>query len=79
MGREIETTQNCIMKTVLVPRRSAALENRPRSRSRRLTCIKSGEAPGGIGETGATDALPALCNALFAATGIRLRQSEAAC
>jgi isoquinoline 1-oxidoreductase beta subunit len=36
--------------------------------------IKSSEAPGGIGETGATAAPPALGNALFAATGIRLRQ-----
>jgi isoquinoline 1-oxidoreductase beta subunit len=36
--------------------------------------IKSGEAPGGIGETGATAAPPALGNALFAATGIRLRR-----
>jgi isoquinoline 1-oxidoreductase beta subunit len=35
--------------------------------------IKSGEAPGGIGETGTTAAPPALCNALFAATGVRLR------
>jgi isoquinoline 1-oxidoreductase beta subunit len=35
--------------------------------------IKSGEAPGGIGETGATAAPPALGNALCAATGIRLR------
>jgi isoquinoline 1-oxidoreductase beta subunit len=36
--------------------------------------IKSGEAPGGIGETGATAAPPALGNALYAATGIRLRR-----
>jgi isoquinoline 1-oxidoreductase beta subunit len=36
--------------------------------------IKSGEAPGGIGETGTTAAPPALANALFAATGIRLRR-----
>jgi isoquinoline 1-oxidoreductase subunit beta len=36
--------------------------------------IQSGEAPGGIGETGVTAAPPALGNALFAATGIRLRQ-----
>ncbi|HME37473.1 MAG TPA: molybdopterin cofactor-binding domain-containing protein [Steroidobacteraceae bacterium] len=36
--------------------------------------IKSGEAPGGIGETGATAAPPALGNAVFAATGIRLRR-----
>jgi isoquinoline 1-oxidoreductase beta subunit len=36
--------------------------------------IKSGEAPGGIGETGATAAPPALGNAIYAATGIRLRR-----
>jgi isoquinoline 1-oxidoreductase beta subunit len=36
--------------------------------------ITSGEAPGGIGETGVTAAPPALANALFAATGIRLRR-----
>jgi isoquinoline 1-oxidoreductase beta subunit len=36
--------------------------------------IKSADAPGGIGETGATAAPPALGNALFAATGIRLRR-----
>ena len=36
--------------------------------------IKSGEAPGGIGETGVTAAPPALRNALYAATGIALRR-----
>jgi isoquinoline 1-oxidoreductase beta subunit len=36
--------------------------------------INSGEPPGGIGETGTTAAPPALGNALFAATGIRLRR-----
>jgi len=36
--------------------------------------INSGEAPGGIGETGTTSAPPALGNAVFAATGIRLRR-----
>jgi isoquinoline 1-oxidoreductase subunit beta len=36
--------------------------------------IKSGEAPGGIGEAGTTAASAALGNALFAATGIRLRR-----
>jgi isoquinoline 1-oxidoreductase subunit beta len=36
--------------------------------------IHSVEAPGGIGETGVTAAPPALGNALFAATGIRLRR-----
>ena len=34
--------------------------------------IKSGEAPGGIGETGATAGPPALRNALYAATGVAL-------
>jgi len=36
--------------------------------------VQSGEAPGGIGETGTTAAPPALGNAIFAATGIRLRR-----
>ncbi len=36
--------------------------------------IVSGAAPGGIGETGTTAAAPALCNAIFAATGVRLRE-----
>jgi isoquinoline 1-oxidoreductase beta subunit len=39
-----------------------------------LHLIKSSEAPGGIGETGVTAAPPAVGNALFAATGIRLRR-----
>ena len=36
--------------------------------------IKSGEAPGGIGETGTTAGPPALRNAIYAATGIALRR-----
>jgi isoquinoline 1-oxidoreductase beta subunit len=36
--------------------------------------IKSGEAPGGVGETGTTAGPPALRNAIFAATGIALRR-----
>ena len=36
--------------------------------------IKSGEAPGGIGETGVTAGPPALRNAIFAATGVALRR-----
>jgi isoquinoline 1-oxidoreductase beta subunit len=36
--------------------------------------IASGEAPGGIGETGVTAAPPALGNAIYAATGVRLRR-----
>src|SRR6202012_1196376 len=36
--------------------------------------IKSGEAPGGIGETGVTASSPALRNAIYAATGVRLRR-----
>src|SRR6476661_9198792 len=35
--------------------------------------IKSGEDPGGIGETGTTAGPPALRNAIYAATGIALR------
>ena len=36
--------------------------------------IKSGERPGGIGETGSTAGPPALRNAIFAATGVPLRR-----
>ena len=36
--------------------------------------IKSGEPPGGIGETGTTAGPPALRNAIYAATGIALRR-----
>jgi isoquinoline 1-oxidoreductase beta subunit len=36
--------------------------------------IKSGEAPGGIGEAGVTAAAPALRNAILAATGVALRR-----
>ncbi|MFK0332823.1 molybdopterin cofactor-binding domain-containing protein [Rhizobium sp. NPDC090275] len=35
--------------------------------------IKSTEPPGGLGEVGTVSAAPALCNAIFAATGQRLR------
>ena len=36
--------------------------------------IKSGEPPGGIGETGTTSSIPALRNAIYAATGVALRR-----
>jgi isoquinoline 1-oxidoreductase beta subunit len=36
--------------------------------------IKSGEAPGGVGETGTTAGPPALRNAIFAATGVALKR-----
>ncbi len=36
--------------------------------------IKSSEAPGGIGEAGTTSAVPALRNAIHAATGVALRR-----
>jgi isoquinoline 1-oxidoreductase subunit beta len=35
--------------------------------------VRNSEAPGGIGEPGTSIAAPALANALFAATGVRLR------
>lgn len=37
--------------------------------------IQSAENPGGIGEVGTVSAFPALGNALFAATGVRLRKT----
>ncbi len=36
--------------------------------------IDSDETPGGIGETGTTAAPPAVGNAIYAATGVRLRR-----
>jgi isoquinoline 1-oxidoreductase beta subunit len=36
--------------------------------------VKSGEEPGGIGETGVTAGPPALRNAIYAATGVRLNR-----
>ena len=36
--------------------------------------LPTGNPPGGIGETGTTAAAPALTNAIFAATGVRLRE-----
>ncbi len=36
--------------------------------------VRSGEAPGGMGETGTSAAAPALTNAIFAATGKRIRR-----
>jgi isoquinoline 1-oxidoreductase beta subunit len=36
--------------------------------------IRSGEPPGGIGETGCTASIPALRNAIYAATGVPLRR-----
>jgi isoquinoline 1-oxidoreductase beta subunit len=36
--------------------------------------VKSSEAPGGMGETGTSAAAPALTNAIFAATGKRIRK-----
>src|SRR5215510_4961567 len=39
-----------------------------------VTLVKSSEAPGGIGEPGTSCVMPALTNAIFAATGKRLRK-----
>jgi isoquinoline 1-oxidoreductase beta subunit len=39
-----------------------------------VTLMKSMEAPGGIGEPGTSCVMPALTNAIFAATGTRIRK-----
>jgi len=36
--------------------------------------VQSNEAPGGIGEPGTSALAPAVANAIFAATGVRLRK-----
>lgn len=40
----------------------------------KVKLIQSDEEPGGIGESGTVSAAPALANAIFAATGVRLRK-----
>src|SRR3977135_1841514 len=39
-----------------------------------VALVKSSEAPGGIGEAGTSCVMPALTNAIFAATGKRIRK-----
>ena len=39
-----------------------------------VVTVRSGEAPGGLGEVGTAIAAPALTNAIFAATAVRLRE-----
>jgi isoquinoline 1-oxidoreductase beta subunit len=39
-----------------------------------VTLVKSVEAPGGIGEPGTSCVMPALTNAIYAATGKRIRK-----
>ncbi len=38
--------------------------------------VKSSEAPGGIGEPGTSALMPAVTNAVFAATGVRLQEAS---
>jgi isoquinoline 1-oxidoreductase beta subunit len=38
-----------------------------------VTIVKSGEAPGGVGETAVPPLAPAVANAIFAASGVRVR------
>ena len=66
------------MLTAVAASRSGATA-RPRGIQKRgsgavLPGSHSAESPGGIGETGTSAVVPALTNAIFAATGQRLRK-----
>ena len=39
-----------------------------------VSIIENDEAPGGVGEPGVPTVAPALCNAIYAATGKRIRR-----
>jgi len=51
--------------------RMVRMDNTP---SMEVYFIDSGAAPGGMGEVGTPPLAPALCNAIFAATGRRMRR-----
>jgi isoquinoline 1-oxidoreductase beta subunit len=68
---EITIDKGCVQQSNFNDYRMLRIDQAPKIE---VHLIKSGEAPGGIGETGATAGPPALRNAIYAATGVALRR-----
>jgi isoquinoline 1-oxidoreductase beta subunit len=70
LGNEITIADGRVQQSNFHDFQSLRISEAPRVETH---LISSGEAPGGVGETGTACVAAALCNAIFAATGKRLR------
>jgi isoquinoline 1-oxidoreductase beta subunit len=70
LGNEITIANGRVQQSNFNDFQSLRISEAPRVETH---LISSGEAPGGVGETGTACVAAALCNAIFAATGKRVR------
>jgi isoquinoline 1-oxidoreductase beta subunit len=70
LGNEITIADGRVQQSNFHDFQSLRISEAPRVETH---LISSGEAPGGVGETGTACVAAALCNAIFAATGKRVR------
>jgi len=70
LGNEITIADGRVQQSNFHDFQSLRISEAPRVETH---LISSGEAPGGVGETGTACVAAALCNAVFAATGKRVR------
>ncbi len=71
LGNEITIAEGRVQQSNFNDFRSLRINDAPRVETHLLA---SAEAPGGVGETGTACVAAALCNAIFAATGKRVRR-----